>query len=57
MSRQAWWKSNIPATLIKLGLDPEIFSVEKTQKQMMSDAGCLVVENSGTKKFIWKKGA
>lgn len=55
MSRQAWWKINIPRTLAKLGLNEDIYDPDKTQKQMMSEAGCLIIENSGTKKYMWKK--
>ena len=55
MSRQAWWKANIVRTLTKLGLDETIYDPDKTQKQMMSEAGCLIIENSGTKKYMWKK--
>ena len=57
MPRQKWWKVNIPDTLRLIGMDEEIFSPEKTQVQMMNEAGCLIVENSGTKKYMWKKGA
>lgn len=57
MSRQQWWKINIPKTLSKLGVDPSVFSKEKTQRQMMDEAGCLITENSGTKKYMWRKGA
>lgn len=56
MSRQAWWKANIPATLSRIGADESIFDEAKTQNQMMSEAGCLVIENSGTKKYIWERG-
>lgn len=55
MSRQAWWKANVVRTLTKLGLDETIYDPDKTQKQMMSEAGCLIIENSGTKKYMWKK--
>lgn len=56
MSRQSWWKANIPSTLKRIGADESIFSDNKTQNEMMKEAGCLIVENSGTKKFLWKRG-
>ena len=55
MQRQMWWKDFIPSTLEKLGVDYAIYDRNKTQRQMMEDAGCLVIENSGNKKFVWYK--
>lgn len=57
MSRQAWWKAAIPKTLEKLGLSGDIFDGKKTQREMMRDAGALIIENSGTKRYEWRKGA
>lgn len=57
MSRQAWWKANIPQTLRKLGLPEGIFDENKTQNEMIDDAGALIIENSGTKRYVWKKPA
>lgn len=55
MPRQKWWKDFIPKTLEQLGADPAIYDRNKTQRQMMEEAGCLVIENSGNKKFVWHK--
>lgn len=55
MSRQMWWKDFIPATLEKIGADHAIYDRDKNQRQMMAEAGCLVIENSGNKKFVWHK--
>uniref|UniRef100_A0AAU8GGL7 Homing endonuclease n=1 Tax=Salmonella phage vB_STmST19_KE08 TaxID=3161165 RepID=A0AAU8GGL7_9CAUD len=55
MPRQKWWKDFIPKTLEQLGADPAIYDRNKKQRQMMEEAGCLVIENSGNKKFVWHK--
>lgn len=55
MPRQKWWKDFIPKTLEQLGANPAIYDRNKKQRQMMAEAGCLVIENSGNKKFVWHK--
>lgn len=55
MPRQKWWKDFIPKTLEQLGVDPAIYDRNKKQREMMAEAGCLVIENSGNKKFVWHK--
>lgn len=55
MDRHSWWKSNIPKTLNKLGLSIDIFNENETQKIMMKNAGAIVIENSGTKRYEWIK--
>lgn len=55
MPRQKWWKDFIPKTLEQLGADPAIYDRNKKQRQMMEEAGCMVIENSGNKKFLWHK--
>ncbi len=53
MSRQAWWKSNIPETLKRLGLDESLYDPEKTQEWNAKNAGCHILENSGNSRFEW----
>lgn len=53
MSRQAWWKSNIPETLRRLGLDESFYDPEKTQEWNAKNAGCHILENSGNSRFEW----
>lgn len=53
MSRQMWWKKNIPATLEKLGLPANLYDETKTQEWNAYNAGCKILENSGNSRFEW----
>lgn len=53
MSRQMWWKKNIPATLEKLGLSADLYDETKTQEWNAYNAGCKILENSGNSRFEW----
>ena len=53
MSRQMWWKKNIPATLEKLGLPADLYDETKTQEWNAYNAGCKILENSGNSRFEW----
>lgn len=53
MSRQMWWKKNIPATLEKLGLSTDLYDETKTQEWNAYNAGCKILENSGNSRFEW----
>ena len=53
MSRQMWWKKNIPATLEKLGLSADLYDETKTQEWNAYNAGCKIFENSGNSRFEW----
>lgn len=53
MSRQMWWKKNIPATLKKLGLPADLYDETKTQEWNAYNAGCKILENSGNSRFEW----
>lgn len=53
MSRQMWWKKNIPATLEKLRLPADLYDETKTQEWNAYNAGCKILENSGNSRFEW----
>lgn len=53
MSRQMWWKKNIPATFEKLGLPADLYDETKTQEWNAYNAGCKILENSGNSRFEW----
>lgn len=53
MPRQAWWHAAIPATLRKLGMDPNLYDPGLTQNENAYNAGCQFFENSGNARFEW----